>query len=59
MPYKSKRQMRKFFAMEKRGEIAKGTAREWAHETPNIARLPEVKRPKHKRGNPWAMDPGF
>ena len=33
--------MRKFFAMEKRGELPKGTAEEWAHKTPNIKKLPE------------------
>lgn len=46
-PYKSKRQMRRFFAMEKRGELEKGTARRWARETKNIKGLPErVKRTK-------------
>jgi hypothetical protein len=43
MPYKSKSQMRKFFAMEKRGELPKGTAKRWARETPNIKALPEKK----------------
>lgn len=47
MPYKSKSQMRAFFAKEARGELKKGTARKWAHETPNLRRLPErVKRKK-------------
>ena len=41
MPYKSKAQQRKFFAMESRGELPKGTALEWAHETPNLKSLPE------------------
>lgn len=50
MPYKSKRQMRKFFAMEKRGELPKGKAEEWAHETKNIKKLPDkVKSKKKKR----------
>lgn len=44
MPYKSKQQMRKFFAMEKRGELPKGKAKEWAHETPHMEDLPEKKR---------------
>ena len=44
MPYKSKAQMKKFFAMESRGELPKGTAKEWAHHTPNISKLPEKKR---------------
>ncbi len=43
MPFKSKAQMKKFFAMEKRGEIPKGTAKRWAEETPNIKKLPEKK----------------
>lgn len=33
MPFKSKKQWRKFFAMEADGELPKGKAREWAHET--------------------------
>jgi hypothetical protein len=41
MPYKSKAQQRKFFAMEARGELPKGTARQWAHHTPDIKALPE------------------
>lgn len=43
MPYKSKAQMRKFFAMEAKGELPKGKAREWAHHTPDIKDLPEKK----------------
>lgn len=46
MPFKSKAQMEKFFAMEKRGEIPKGTAKRWAEETPNIKKLPEKKGEK-------------
>ena len=41
MPYKSKAQMRKFFAMEAEGELPKGTARQWAHHTPDLKKLPE------------------
>lgn len=49
MPYKSKSQQRKFFAMEASGEIPKGTAEEWAHETKHIKKLPDkVKKPKKK-----------
>ena len=33
--------MRKFFAMEADGAIPKGTAKQWADETPNIKKLPE------------------
>lgn len=47
MPFKSKSQLRKFFAMEKRGELPKGEAEKWAHETKNIKKLPnKVKRRK-------------
>ncbi len=46
MPFKSKAQMRKFFVMEERGEIPKGTAKRWAKETKNIKSLPEKKRKK-------------
>lgn len=41
MPYKSKKQMRKFFALEAKGELPKGKAREWAHHTESIKDLPE------------------
>lgn len=41
MPFKSKAQQRKFFAMEARGELPEGTARTWAHHTKNLAKLPE------------------
>jgi len=43
-PFASKSQVRKFFAMEGRGELPKGTAEEWAHETKNIKKLPERKK---------------
>ena len=41
MPFKSKSQMRAFFAKEKRGEMPKGTAKRWLKETPDIGSLPE------------------
>jgi hypothetical protein len=47
MPYKSKAQQRFMFAAEERGDVPKGTAREWAHKTPNIKKLPE--KVKHKK----------
>lgn len=46
MPYKSKAQMRAFFAMENRGELPRGTADRWARETKNIKSLPERKMKK-------------
>jgi len=48
MPFKSKSQQRMMFAKEAAGEVAKGTARRWAHETKDMKRLPEKKR-KGKR----------
>lgn len=49
MPYQSKAQMRLFFAKEARGELPKGKAEEWAHETPSIKSLPERKGKKKRR----------
>lgn len=49
MPFKSKSQQRMMFAKEAAGEVAKGTAHRWAHETKDMKRLPEKKR-KSKRG---------
>ena len=48
MPFKSKAQEKLFFAKEERGELPKGKAEEWAHETKNIKALPEhVKHKSH------------
>lgn len=44
MPFKSKAQQRFMFAAEDRGEIPKGTAKDWAEHTPNIKKLPERKK---------------
>ncbi len=41
MPFKSKAQLRKFGAMEKRGELPKGTLKKWAKHTRSIKDLPE------------------
>jgi hypothetical protein len=50
MPYKSKAQEKLFFAKEAKGELPKGTAKEWAHETKNIKKLPEhVKKESNHR----------
>ena len=46
MPFKSKAQMRKFYAMEKRGELTPGTTELWMKHTLNRASLPERKRKK-------------
>lgn len=50
MPFKSKAQQRYMFAAEKRGELKKGTAKRWAHETKNIKRLPNKKKSKRSTG---------
>jgi hypothetical protein len=47
MPFKSQAQRRFMFAAESRGEVPKGTAKRWAHETPKDKKLPE--RVKEKR----------
>jgi len=49
MPFESKAQMRKFFAMEERGEIPKGTAQRWADETPSTKKLPERKKKQQQK----------
>lgn len=41
MPYKSKAQHRLFRVLEAQGKLPKGTASEWAHHTPSMAKLPE------------------
>ncbi len=38
--------MKKFFVLEREGKLPKGTAREWAHETPDVKKLPEYKEKK-------------
>ena len=57
MPLKSLRQMRYLFAAEKRGDVPKGTAKEFVAATPKakLAKLPEVvkrKRPDARRVDP-------
>jgi hypothetical protein len=51
VPLKSLRQMRYLFAAEKRGELPKGTAKEFVAATPKakLARLPEVVKRKDRR----------
>ncbi len=49
MPFKSKAQRRKFYAMAKRGEISKRKVKEWEKKTKG-KRLPErVKKKKIRR----------
>jgi len=54
MPLKSKAQQRYMFAAESRGELPKGTALRWAHETQaagqDLKKLPnKVKKKKAKK----------
>lgn len=48
MPFKSKAQRRKFYAMLKRGEISRKTVEEFERATKG-KKLPERKRSKKKR----------
>jgi hypothetical protein len=53
-PFVSKAQMRKFFALEKKGKISNDKLQEWIASTPNIKGLPErvgskTKHKKHKK----------
>lgn len=41
MPFKSKAQRRKFYAMADRGEISDATVERWEDETPKGKKLPE------------------
>ena len=54
MPIKSLRQMRYLFAAEKRGDVPKGTAKEFVAATPKskLAKLPEVVRKDRRRLDP-------
>jgi hypothetical protein len=49
--FESKKQWKKFFVMEKRGELPKGEARKRAHESKSYRSLPTKigKRKKHSR----------
>lgn len=46
MPFKSRAQQRFMFSAEARGELPKGTAKRWAHHTPDIKKLPNKVRKK-------------
>jgi hypothetical protein len=41
MPFKSKAQMRKCFALQGKGKGGKWDCKKWAHETPSVEKLPE------------------
>lgn len=59
MPFESKAQHKKFRVMEKDGEMPKGTASRWAHETKDMKHLPEHKRKaKARKGKKRKMGRG-
>ena len=50
MPFKSKAQRRKFYAMMNRGEVSKQTVEKWERHTPKDKPLPErVRRTMRRR----------
>jgi hypothetical protein len=49
VPFKSKSQARKMFALEARNELPKGTARHWARETKSMKSLPEKVKDHEKK----------
>ena len=55
MPFKSKAQRRKFYAMKERGEMTQKKIDEWEEKTPK--NIPERKKKKKKsKGTTWASD---
>lgn len=50
MPFKSKSQRRKFYAMAERGEIPDSTVKEWEHATPKGKKLPEKVKKAFQKG---------
>ncbi|GIW59064.1 MAG: hypothetical protein KatS3mg087_0130 [Patescibacteria group bacterium] len=57
MPFKSKAQWKWMFAAEERGEVPKGTARRWAHETSkSYKKLPPRKGGKKKTEKKAGLD---
>ena len=56
MPFKSKAQRRKFYAMADRGEISDATVDRWEDETPKNKKLPErVKKSYYTDGLNFAL----
>jgi hypothetical protein len=56
MPFKSKAQRRKFYAMAERGEISDDTVERWEDETPKDKELPErVKKSFYDKGRAAAL----
>ena len=56
MPFKSKAQRRKFYAMADKGEISDETVERWEDETPKGKKLPErVKKSFYDQGRMLAL----
>lgn len=53
MPWKSKRQMRYFYAMKNKGEFSPEMVNKWKEHTPNIKDLPETAEKKAMAGYFW------
>jgi hypothetical protein len=49
VPFKSKSQQRKCFAMKARGQAKGWDCRAWAHETKGLKHLPEKAKSKKKK----------
>ncbi len=56
MPFRSKKQRSKFWAMADRGEISESKVREWEHKTKNKKSLPE--RVSKKEGS-WVFSRAY
>jgi len=52
IPFKSKAQRRKFYAMKTRGEMTQAKIDEWESETPK--HIPERKKKKKHKKTTWA-----
>jgi hypothetical protein len=50
MPFTSKAQMKKCFAMKGRGQAKGWNCEEWAHKTPSLKKLPEHVDGGEKKG---------
>jgi hypothetical protein len=54
MPFKSTAQVRKCFAMKAKGEAGSWDCEKWAHETPNMKKLPHHKGASPHKGTLYA-----
>jgi hypothetical protein len=56
VPFKSQAQRKKFYAMANRGEISRGTVKEWEDATPKGKKLPEHVKKSHLLGAAAALE---